>query len=140
MVPQINSAKPNGPISNSLHNLSIVKRNLKTYLKIVIHFEDAKTPPQSLVSLASGYLTTSSLILGLKLHSVHFAVLLRLASSALENLSAKCTSCSFNSSTPKSMFEYTSPRKLGSVYSKINSGVLEAELVKFSPFSGELHL
>ena len=67
-------------------------------------------------------------------------VLLRLASSAPENLSAKCTSCSFNSSTPKFMFEYTSPRKLGSVYSNMNSGVLEAESVKFSPFSGELHL
>ena len=34
------------------------------------------------------------------------------------------------------MFEFTSPRKLGSV----NSSVLEAESVKFSPFSGELHL
>ena len=38
------------------------------------------------------------------------------------------------------MFEFTSPRKLGSVNSNMNSGVLEAESVKFSPFSGELHL
>ena len=67
-------------------------------------------------------------------------VLLRLASSAPENLSAKCTSCSFNSSTPEFMFEFTSPRKLGSVNSNMNSGVLEAESVKFSPFSGELNL
>ena len=55
-----------------------------------------------------------------------------LTSSAPENLSAKCPSCSFNSNTPKFMFEYTSPR--------MNSGVLEGESVKFSPFSGELHL
>ena len=74
------------------------------------------------------------------LGAVYRQVLLRLASSALENLSAKCTSCSFNSSTPEIMFEFTSPRKLGSVNSNMNSGVLEAELVKFSPFSGELHL
>ena len=67
-------------------------------------------------------------------------VLLRLASSAPENLSAKCTSCSFNSSTPEFMFEFTSPRKLGSVNSNMNSGVREAESVKFSSFSGELHL
>ena len=60
-------------------------------------------------------------------------VLLRLASSAPQNLSAKC---SFKSSTPKFMFEYTSPCKLGSVYSNINSGVLESESVKLSPFSG----
>ena len=67
-------------------------------------------------------------------------VLLRLASSALENLSAKWTSCSLNSSTPEFMFEFTSPRKLGSVNLNMNSGVLEAESVKLSPFSGELHL
>ena len=67
-------------------------------------------------------------------------VILRLASSALENLSAKCTLCSFNSSTPKFMLEYTSPRKLRSIYSDMNSGVLEPESVKFSSFSGEVHL
>ena len=38
------------------------------------------------------------------------------------------------------MFEFTSPRKLGSVNSNMNPGVLEDESVKFSPFSGELHL
>ena len=66
-------------------------------------------------------------------------VLLCVASSAPVNLSAKCASCSFNSSTHKFMFEYTSPRKLGSVYSNMNSGLLEPESVKFLPFSGELH-
>ena len=67
-------------------------------------------------------------------------VFLRLTGSAPENLFAKCTLCSFNSSTPEFMFDYTSPCKLGSVYSNMNSGVLEPESVKFSPFSGELHL
>ena len=38
------------------------------------------------------------------------------------------------------MFEFTSPCKLGSANSNMNSGVLEAESVKFSPFSGDLHL
>ena len=74
------------------------------------------------------------------LRSLCRQALLRLASSAPQNFSAKCSSCSFNSSKPKLMFEYTSPRKLGSVYSNMNSGVDEAESVKFSPFSGELHL
>ena len=67
-------------------------------------------------------------------------VLLLLASSALENLSAKCTLCSFNSSTPEFLFEYTSPHTLVSVYSNMNSGVLEAELVELPPFPEELHL
>ena len=95
-----------------------------------------------LASSASGYLATSSLTLGVEtaLGALCRQVLLRLASSAPENLSAKCTSCSFNTSTPKFMLEFTSPRKLGSVNSNMNLGVLEAESVKFSPFSGELHL
>ena len=67
-------------------------------------------------------------------------VLLRLASSAPGNLSAKCTSCSFNSSKPKFLFKYTFPRKLGSGYLNITLCVLEPESVKFNPFSGELHL
>ena len=45
-------------------------------------------------------------------------VFLSLASSASENLSALCTLCSFKSSTPKYMFEFTSPRKLRSVKPK----------------------
>ena len=44
------------------------------------------------------------------------------------------------SSTPNFMFEYTSPHKLGLVYSNMNSGVLEAESVKFSPFSAKCTL
>ena len=36
-----------------------------------------------------------------------------LTSSALDTFSAKCTLCSFNSSTSKLVFEYTSPCKLG---------------------------
>ena len=39
-------------------------------------------------------------------------VLIRLASLASENLSLKWRFCSFNLSTPKFMFEYTSPLKL----------------------------
>ena len=76
--------------------------------------------------------------------------LLNLASSAPEKLSAKCTLCSFNSSTPEFMFQYSSScklrsvysnmNKLGSVYSNMNSGVLEPESVKFYPFSWEPHL
>ena len=67
-------------------------------------------------------------------------VLLRLASSAPEKLSAKCPSCSFNSSRPEFMLEHTSPCKIGSVCLNMNSSVLEPESVKFFPFSGELYL
>ena len=87
-------------------------------------------------SSALGYLATSELTLGLKLYLVFLCV----ASSVLENLSAKCTLCSFNSNTPEFMFEYTSPCKLGSVYSNKNSGALDTKSMKFFPFSGELHL
>ena len=69
-----------------------------------------------------------------------FLFLLSLTSLASENLSAKCTTCSFKSSTPKFMFEFTSPCKLGSVNSNISLGILETESVKFSPFSREYHL
>ena len=86
-----------------------------------------------LASLASGYLATSSLTLGLKLHSVHFAD--KYSSASQARLRRTCLQ-----SAPEFMFEFTSPRKLGSVNSYMNSGVLEAESVKFSPFSGELHL
>ena len=55
-------------------------------------------------------------------------VLLSLASSASKNLSSKCTLCSFNSSTPKFMFQYTNPSLRGEVYSNMNSGVLELKL------------
>ena len=48
----------------------------------------------------------------------------------------KCTLCSFNSITPKFMFQFTSPCKLRSV----NLCLLETESMKFSPFSGELHM
>ena len=73
-----------------------------------------------LASSSSGYLATSSLTLGVEtaLGALCRQVLLRLTNSAPENLSAKCTSCSFNTSTPKFMFEFTSPRKLGSVNSE----------------------
>ena len=73
-----------------------------------------------LASSASGYLATSSLTLGVEtaLGALWRQVLLRLASSAPENLSAKCTSCSFNTSTVEFMFEFTSPRKLGLVNSE----------------------
>ena len=40
----------------------------------------------------------------------------------------------------KFMFKYTSPRMLGSVYRNMNSGVLEAESVKFVHFSEELNI
>ena len=56
------------------------------------------------------------------------------------DMSAKCTLCSLNASISKFMFEFTSPHKLGLVNSNMNSGVFEAESVKFSPFSGKLHL
>ena len=85
-----------------------------------------------LASSASGYLATSLLTLGQKMHLVHFADKFSSASQARPRRTclqstphAKYTSCSFNSSTPNFMFEYTSPRKLGSVYSNMNSGVEE---------------
>ena len=66
--------------------------------------------------------------------ALYIQVLLSLASSAAENLSAKCTSCSFNSSTPELIFEFTSPRKLGLVNSNMNSDVLEIVSIKFFLF------
>ena len=66
-------------------------------------------------------------------------VLLRLASSAPENLLVKCTLCNFNSKTPELMFHCTSPRMLGLVHSNTNSDVIKTESVKLSPFSVELH-
>ena len=66
-------------------------------------------------------------------------VLLRLASSSLKDLSAKCTLCSFNSSTLQFMFEFNSTRDVWLVNWNMNSVVLEAESVKFAPFSVELH-
>ena len=47
-------------------------------------------------------------------------VLISLASTVSDNLSDKCTLCSFNSSTPEFMLECTSPCKLGSVNLNMN--------------------
>ena len=56
-----------------------------------------------------GVLGSLHVDIGLKLHSVHFAVKFSSA-SASENLTAKCTSCSFNSSPAKSNFKSASSR------------------------------
>ena len=100
----------------------------------------AKYPsPRKLGIGVLGYLLVD-IVVETTLGALWRQVLFRLANLAWENLFAKCTSCSFNSSTPKLLFEYTSPRKLGSVSLNMNSGVLEHESVKLSPFSRELHL
>ena len=65
----------------------------------------------------------------LKLHHVHFAVKFSSA-LALENLTAKCTLCSFNSSPPKSVFKSASLAALDSADLKMDLAGLEPELVK----------